>query len=246
VAYAQLKSENTGGQIMKKSVEIIGLPVVSINEAKELGTVKELVINPDGGTIAALVLDDGQWYHGAKLIPFAAIMGIGEYAVTVKHSNAILPISATPDLEVLLAAGIKVTGAKVLTSAGRIQGKVTEMLIDTTGKIVNCEITETTGQLVNISAQDIYTFGKEVLIVADSSAQEAPVAATVEKEAPSDDSAKKFDEKQRKYLLGKKATRRIETDKGMLIVDNGGEITEEVLQKAKLAGKFVELSMSIQ
>jgi len=31
-----------------------------------------------------------------------------------------------------------------------------------------------------------------------------------------------------------------------LIVDQGGEINEEVLQKAKLAGKFVELSMNIQ
>jgi hypothetical protein len=31
----------------------------------------------------------------------------------------------------------------------------------------------------------------------------------------------------------------------MLIVEQGGEITEEVIQKAKLAGKFVELSMSI-
>jgi hypothetical protein len=31
----------------------------------------------------------------------------------------------------------------------------------------------------------------------------------------------------------------------MIIVEQGGEITTEVLQKAKLAGKFVELSMNI-
>ncbi|HWQ61165.1 MAG TPA: photosystem reaction center subunit H, partial [Negativicutes bacterium] len=49
----------------------------------------------------------------------------------------------------------------------------------------------------------------------------------------------------RKYLLGKKANRRIETDNGVVIVEKDGEITEEVIQKAKLAGKFVELSMSI-
>ena len=49
-----------------------------------------------------------------------------------------------------------------------------------------------------------------------------------------------------KFLLGKKASRRIETDNGVLVVDEGGEITEEVLQKAKLAGKYVELSMNVQ
>ncbi|MPM34775.1 hypothetical protein SDC9_81362 [bioreactor metagenome] len=66
------------------------------------------------------------------------------------------------------------------------------------------------------------------------------------KNEATDESAKKFDDRHRKYLLGKKASRRIETDNGMIIVDQGGEITEEVLQKAKLAGKFVELSMNIQ
>ncbi|MDF2636185.1 MAG: PRC-barrel domain protein, partial [Pelosinus sp.] len=64
--------------------------------------------------------------------------------------------------------------------------------------------------------------------------------------AVNDDSARKFDEKNRKYLLGKKASRRIETDNGLLIVEEGGEITEEILQKAKLSGSFVELSMSIK
>jgi hypothetical protein len=55
-----------------------------------------------------------------------------------------------------------------------------------------------------------------------------------------------FEEKQRKYLLGKKASRRIEAESGVVIIEQGEEITEVVLQKAKLAGKFVELSMSIQ
>ena len=52
-------------------------------------------------------------------------------------------------------------------------------------------------------------------------------------------------EKNRKILLGKKANKRIETDNGMLIIDYGCEITEEVLQKAKLTGKFNELANSV-
>ena len=47
-------------------------------------------------------------------------------------------------------------------------------------------------------------------------------------------------------MIGKKASRKIQTENGLLIVDQGGEITEEVIQKAKLANKFVELTMSVQ
>jgi len=50
----------------------------------------------------------------------------------------------------------------------------------------------------------------------------------------------------RRFLLGKKATRTIKMDNGVVIVEAGADITEEVLQKAKLGNKFIELSMSAQ
>lgn len=278
---------------MKKSVDIIGQPVISITEGKEFGNVKDLVINPANGTVAALVIDDGKWYFGAKLLPFAAIAGLGENAVTITNSADIVGVAGQPEFEKLLEADVKIIGTKVLTKGGKIQGKINEIIIDLSGKIDACEMEKTDGEVISIPAQNVVTFGKAVLIVADGNEPaNAAVAAPKEEPVPvvpepvvapepvvepvinepvvadipvqevevpvvapqpekkeqqaSDDSAKKFDDKHRKFLLGKKAARRIETDNGVLIVEQGGEITEEVLQKAKLAGKFVELSMNIQ
>ena len=268
---------------MKKSTDILGLPVISIMEGKELGNVKSLVINPNGGIVTALVRDEVKWYLEAKLLPFSAITGIGEYAVTIEDSSAVASISTAPEFEKLLAADIKVIGTKILTKSGRIHGKVTEILIDDAGQITACEIEDVAGQPAEISAQRILTYGKDVLIIKENTDEQAPLAAATvvqpiaepapvavpepvvapvstpaATEAPvevpaapaapneaSSEAARKFDDKHRKYLLGKKANRRIETDNGMVIIEQGGEITEEVLQKAKLAGKFVELSMSI-
>lgn len=275
---------------MKKSVDIVGQPVISITEGKELGNVKELLINYSNGTVAALIIDDGKWYFGAKLLPFEAISGIGEYAVTINNSQDIITVTDRPELEKFLEADIKIIGKKVLTKGGKFEGKINEFIIDDTGKISVCEMENTVGEIVELPAQTIVTFGKEVLIISDSQevtkAQamdnnvetvpsvpeqvaapvedaaavpqpEVPATPAVEVKEPAietkekdqqaaDDSVKKFDDKHRKFLLGKKAARRIETDNGMVIVEQGGEITEEVLQKAKLAGKFVELSMNIQ
>lgn len=259
---------------MKKSIEIIGLPVISIIEGTELGTVKSLLINPADGSVTILI-DDAKWYWGAKFLPLAAVTGLGQYAITIENSDAILTLTDAPEVEQLIVADLKVIGTKVLTRNGLIQGKVTEILIDNSGKIVACEIEDINGETTSIEAQQILTFGKDVLIVSDendivikkpATTQNIPsietppiIPAVASNQKPSvsveqdaaklsinDDSARKFDEKNRKYLLGKKASRRIETDNGLLIVEEGGEITEEVLQKAKLTGSFVELSMNVQ
>lgn len=242
---------------MKKSVDIIGLPVIDISEGNEIGTVSKIVINPTEGSVAALVIDDGKWYLGAKLLPFAEIAGFGESVITIISNSAILSIENAPALEQLLCIDVAIIGTKVLTKAGRIEGTVKEIAIDINGKIIVCEIENLNGEISNIPVERILTFGKKVLIIANEAdiistvpnpqglSMYQPKNATTVKDNTNDD-AKKSDEKQRKYLLGKQASRRIETNNGVVIVEQGGEISEEILQKAKLAGKFVELSMNIQ
>lgn len=264
---------------MKKSAEIIGLPIISISEGIEIGTSKALVINPVQGAVAAIVVQDAKWYLGAKILPFASVTGIGEHALTIDDSSTIMSVNDAPDIEKLLIADVKVIGAKIVTKTGMMQGKITEINIEPTGKIISCEV-DHGGELTQLPAQRVLTYGKDVVIILDADAtipaeDIAPIAAkppvsapapipvidpqpaipvtsppeepkaAEEKEQANDESSKKFEDKQRKYLLGKKASKRIETDNGVVIVEAGGDITEEVIQKAKLAGKFVELSMSI-
>ena len=75
----------------------------------------------------------------------------------------------------------------------------------------------------------------------------APEPAPAPEPEPKKESAadKATEERHRRFLLGKKASRDIVTESGVVIVKAGGDITEEVLQKAKLANKFIELSMNI-
>ena len=74
---------------------------------------------------------------------------------------------------------------------------------------------------------------------------EEPAAESSE-DAAEKAAAKATEDRHRRFLLNKKASRRITTDTGVVIVEAGGDITEEVLQKAKLANKIIELSMNVQ
>lgn len=268
---------------MKKSVDILGLSIISIGEGKELGTAKDLVIDAAKGEVSAIVVEDGKWYLGAKILPFNMIQGIGEYALTIETDSVVTPLSSEGEIISLLEKDIRVKGTKVLTKGGKMHGQVVEILIDEqSGKITGCEVKLVNGDTAVIPAEQVITFGKDVLIiraenggVAENSDSSVPtvsepgvqtlpsqivaephlVSKVVLESATNPEPAgeilgkkdvnKKFDEKQQKFVLGKKSTRRIEADNGELVVDKGEEITNMVIQKAKHNGKFIELTMSI-
>ena len=303
---------------MKKSVEILGLPIISITEGRELGMSKTLLIDAKNGTVAAITIEDEDWYRGVKLIPYESVIAIGDDAVTVTNSENILTLDDAGDYEQLLDDNIRIIGTKAITKSGSIQGKISELYIGDDGKIEKCEITAPDGTTSEVTADQISIFGKQVTVIDPSSekknepvASPAPAAAAPAKEAPAPEApakeavaakepavpkaevkpdlpkaaaekpaakpapapaapktpekpaapapkpAPKADPKQaaadkateerhRRFLLGKKATRTIKMDNGIVIVEEGQDITEEVLQKAKLANKFIELSMNVQ
>ena len=331
---------------MKKSVEILGLPVISITEGRELGMSKTLLIDAKNGKIAAITIEDEDWYRGVKLIPYESVIAIGDDAVTVTNSENILKLDEAADYENLLDENIRIIDTKAITKTGTIQGKITEIFIGDDGKIEKCEITAPDGTASEIVTDQISIFGKQVTVIdpdgekktefvspavpkpaaepappapepvaepaapapepepapepapavepvapapepapapaeipvpapapeAETPAPELPkeeppmpveepapaaksepqpAPKTPAKAAPKADTAKQSadkatEERHRRFLLGKKAARTIKMDNGIVIVEAGADITEEVLQKAKLANKFIELSMNVQ
>ena len=338
---------------MKKSVDILGLPVISITEGRELGMSKTLLIDAPNRVVAAITIEDEDWYRGVKLIPYDNVIAVGEDAVTINNSENILTLDAAGDFETLLDDNIRVIGTKAITRSGVIQGNITEIFIGEDGSIEKCEITAPEGSTSEVTADQVSIFGKEVTVISpegdagkksdtaaapaasavtptvvdvaaaepvaevaapvveepaavaptvpveepapavetaapeaapaspEAAAQEpaevaapaveepaavvpevpaeepAPAAAPAQEpvaetaapaaEPAEDKSAERVNEdRHRRFLLGKKATRTIKMDNGVVIVEAGADITEEVLQKAKLGNKFIELSMSAQ
>ena len=303
---------------MKKSVEILGLPVISITEGRELGMSKTLLMDARNGLVAAITIEDEDWYRGVKLIPYESVIAIGDDAVTITNSENILKLDDAGDYEALLDDNIRVIGTKAITKSGTIQGQITEVYIGDDGKIEKCEITAPDGTTSDVTCDQISIFGKQVTVIDPNGAseekktkpvsapapaapkaepknepkEEAPAEAPKAEETPAEPvkeetqaeektaeapkaeskpepkkaepakeaqkaSAKAADPKQaaadkateerhRRFLLGKKAARTIKMDNGIVIVEAGADITEEVLQKAKLANKFIELSMNVQ
>lgn len=264
---------------MKKSVEILGLPIISITEGRELGMSKTLLIDAANGKVAAITIEDEDWYRGVKLLPYDSVIAIGHDAVTITNSENILTLENAGDFQAMMDANVRIIGTKAITKSGTIQGVVAEMYVGDDGKIEKCDISAPDGSLAEIDAKNISIFGKQVTIIDSDTATEkkaeaapaapapAPAAPAPEKKAEekqpeakkeepkaeekkADAQAKQADkateERHRRFMIGKKASRKITTDNGVTICEEGAVVTEEILQKAQLANKVIELSMVLQ
>ena len=119
----------------KSSAEILGLPVISITEGRELGISKTLVVDARRGAVAAITIEDEDWYRGVKLLPYTSVIAIGKDAVTVTSSESILTLEEASDFEAMLDANVRIIGTKAITKTGTINGKVKEVFIDGEGVV---------------------------------------------------------------------------------------------------------------
>ncbi|MBP3690920.1 MAG: PRC-barrel domain-containing protein, partial [Schwartzia sp.] len=150
----------------KKSVEILGLPVISITEGRELGISKTLVIDARKGAVAAITIEDEDWYRGVKLLPYSSVIAIGKDAVTVTSSESILTLAEASDFEAMLDENVRIIGTKAITKTGTIYGKVKEIFIDDEdGLVEKIEITTLDGAESEILADEISIFGKQVTVI---------------------------------------------------------------------------------
>lgn len=259
---------------MKPTKDIIGLRIISISDGTQVGLVKDFVLNPQGKTLDFFIIDQPTDYFGAKVIPFADILGLGEFAITIPHSNVIQDVAQNIEVINLLNQDTRVLGTKVLTKKGQLVGEVKEILIDEeTGRIASC-LFEADGKMHEINAERIITLGKELLIIeGDQMLQSPEISGQSTKDlsqmpsysmapTPMEDILQElteevdtvgepeagfnlFEQRQLQYFVGKKVDKNIILDNGD-ILKAGESITPEMVTHITSRSNLMEVTSHLQ
>lgn len=111
-----------------------GRKVVALDSASTVGVVDGFVVDPHDARVAALRLRKTRTQ--ATVLPWTAIHGFGDDAITVTDADRI--VQPGPDLAALMGKAGAVLGKRVLSSAGAELGAVRDVDIDTaTGSVVS-------------------------------------------------------------------------------------------------------------
>ncbi len=244
---------------MKSGRELLRLPVIALPGGKKVGTVTDLVIDLDSRTLAGLAIGgpDGE----ERLVPFNSIRRIGPQAIMVEEGFDRADDRVRERLQELAGNRIDVVGLKVLTEEGRLVGTVSDVTMDErTGALENYEVSG--GALRDAlvgrshlsvasptSVGDEYVVVPEGVLPARVRFELMPAGIGLPRRGLSRSTTSGLERvaaelvaQQEDLVLGRETTRTIANDDaGGVIAFEGEQITREVIQKAKDAGKLNEL-----
>ncbi|MYL50205.1 photosystem reaction center subunit H [Halobacillus litoralis] len=248
---------------MKKSVEIIGFPIISISAGEEIGRVKSIIVNPEKGSVDFLTVEHEDSQVSVKAIPFQKIIGIGKYAITVESTHSILDLNEIPIANQLINKKVNIKGAQVMTRVGELVGEITEYYVnETNGQILSVDVTTEDQHSIEVSSEYIITYGESLLILNEEFSTgevetrdpvEAPATVETKKSfhfstTANQERIKDLDRKQEELLEGKQATKNIVNSHGETVVTEGRVLTKAEIDQLKQYGPsvMVELSMNVK
>jgi sporulation protein YlmC with PRC-barrel domain len=159
---------------MKTMHELLGAPLVTLDEGIRLGTLKGVEFDNADGQIRYLHID-GAETRADGVVPWGAVRAVGADAITVESVGAVLEAIPGADREACTA---DVRDRPVITESGTRLGKVTEYDVDeTTGRIERYHVG--TGGLIGrlthrehaFDRSAVRAFGRDAIIVVDAVGQ---------------------------------------------------------------------------
>lgn len=175
---------------MRKGHSIIGLQVLSHENAKALGKVLDLVFDHDADECVALVLKERGFLGigSAQVVPWTEILSIGKDAVMVKSDDSVVNPSDHARLQEIMDREAHLSGTRIVTDDGRDVGTFAEIYVDEiTGKTVGYEVsggfisdTMSGKRYIPAEQTDNLRVGQDVLLAAPIVADEFERQATEE------------------------------------------------------------------
>jgi len=153
---------------MRKTRDLVGLPVVDLEQAQHVGEVRDILFSPDG-SMHSLLIERAGLMSPSKIIRAENLHAIGEDAITIRTRDEIEDFrDETGIIRSLLGGDVRYVGKDVLTEDGMLLGRVEDVYVDRElHTIVGYEISE--GFLVDLrEGRKVLTATPDIMLGADA------------------------------------------------------------------------------
>jgi sporulation protein YlmC with PRC-barrel domain len=233
---------------MKKSSEIIKLPVLSIQDGTSVEKIARLAVNPANKAVEYLAFAGTPWYEPPWVLPWSKLKAVGRDLITIKSRKDMAQVN--DGLRQQLAKTVDVIGAEVIDASGRLCGTVADFEIDeVTGELRKLDLEDggilDAGAIVTLGAQVIVVEGGiEIKETKPEVKPEPKPKAEAKAEAKPETKSPAFSESD--FLLGKTAAVDITDDKGHVVIAAGTVVTAGEIEAAKAAGALYDLVTGVK
>ncbi|MBD0381750.1 PRC-barrel domain-containing protein [Paenibacillus sedimenti] len=115
---------------MRKAHDLIGLPVLTVESGKQIGQVKDLLLDPTWN-IRGIVLETKHWFSSLRYIPWEDLIAAGEDAITIPNDSVIQELEQADGHQYALLEGSrKIKGLPIVTVGGQQLGMVEDVYLN--------------------------------------------------------------------------------------------------------------------
>lgn len=227
---------------MKKSRDVVGLPVIELLEGKSLGRVHSLVINPVTRLVQALEVGERSLLKTkTDLIPFEKLRSIGSDAVTLMDHQAVVDTDENPELADLLEK--KLIGSRVVTVDGTLAGTVEDFSFNVAdGMLTDLHLAgEKARTHLILPVTMVESFGRDFVIISEHYHQ---VIREVEQPTPERSGrqiARTVEVRAIEYALNREAGQDVTDDQGEFIIRKGEKVSSETIDLARQKNRLSQV-----
>jgi uncharacterized protein YrrD len=225
--------------MLKRSREVMGLPVIELREGKSLGRVHGLLVNPAGRCVAALEVGERSLLKTkCELVTYDLIRSIGTDAVTLHGFTAgTAPCEPTPDT----LTEKKLTGSRVVTADGTLVGTVEDFtFVEASGAIAELAVTvEKAKHNLLLPVETVENFGKDFIIVREDFRTAAKEVSPGER--PAKQLVQSLEHKIIDLALDREAGQDVLDEQGGAVIRKGEKVTPEVIERARETNRLAHV-----
>jgi uncharacterized protein YrrD len=227
---------------MRNAREIIGLPVIELQEGKSLGRVYNLIFNPSIRKVEALSIGERSLLKARlQQVAFAQVRSFGTDAVTL-HSAEAVDGEETADADE--RPENKLAGRKVVTTDGSFAGTVEDFSFNAaSGELADLFLTrEKTRGLLRLPVTTVLNFGRDFIIVSEDYLQQAGEVAS--ENGAARQLVHTVEAKAIQFSLNREAGQDIFDDEGTAVIRKGETVTGEVIELARQKNRLVHVLLA--
>ncbi|MCM3159966.1 PRC-barrel domain-containing protein [Metabacillus litoralis] len=156
---------------MKKAKELLHLPIISISEGKQLGMIKDLIINPDEKSVNYLIIGQDDWQVSLDALSYDNVVGVGDSAVMIEQKNSILGLEEIPFLNKM----VPLIGSQVITKGGEHSGVISDYYFNEENGHLESLLIHSANNKFFLPIENVLFLGKERVITNESLSEMIPI-----------------------------------------------------------------------
>lgn len=153
--------------MMIEAKKLIGIPIAAEDALRRIGTIKQLVIDPENGQILGFLVSTGL-FNQPKTISLMDIKYWDMNGLVTEYEENLLPIEEIVRIKEIIDKGIDFLDMSAATEDGKNLGKVEDLLVDTeTGLVVKYYLRDLLGKSRILTHDKVIKVDKKIIFADD-------------------------------------------------------------------------------